>query len=37
MPSVWVITAAAVGTINLRLLIPGVAAFFGVGRYAPPA
>jgi hypothetical protein len=34
MPSIWIILAAAVGAINLRLLIPGVAAFFGVGRWS---
>ena len=37
MPSIWVIAGAAVAAINLRLLLPGVAAFFGVGRHAPRA
>jgi hypothetical protein len=29
MPSIWVILAVAVGAINLHLLIPGFAAYFG--------
>jgi hypothetical protein len=33
MPSIWLIVAAAIGALNLRLLIPGIAAFFGVGKY----
>lgn len=37
MPSICVIAGAAAGAINLRLLIPGVVAYFGVGRYAPRA
>jgi hypothetical protein len=32
MPSIWIILAVAVGAINLRLMIPAVAAFLGVGR-----
>jgi hypothetical protein len=34
MPSIWIILAAAVAAINLRLMIPGVAAFLGVGRWS---
>jgi hypothetical protein len=32
MPSIWIIIAAAVGAINVRLMIPVVAAFFGIGK-----
>jgi hypothetical protein len=32
MPSIWIIVAVAVGALNLRLLVPGIAAFLGVGR-----
>ena len=34
MPSIWIILAAVVGAINLRLMLPGVAAFLGVGRWS---
>jgi hypothetical protein len=34
MPSIWIILAAVVAAINLRLMIPGVAAFLGVGRWS---
>jgi hypothetical protein len=34
MPSIWIIVAVAVGALNLRLLVPVIAAFFGVGKYA---
>jgi hypothetical protein len=34
MPSIWIILAAAVGAINLRLMIPGIAAFFGIGKWS---
>ena len=29
MPSIWIILAVAVGALNLYLLIPGLAAYFG--------
>ena len=32
--SIWIILAAAVGALNVHLLAPGVAAFFGVGKYS---
>lgn len=35
MPSFWIITAAVVGAINVRLIAPGVAAFLGIWK--PPA
>ncbi len=34
MPSIWVIAVVAVGALNLRLLVPGIAAFLGVGRWS---
>jgi hypothetical protein len=34
MPSIWIILAAAVGAINLRLMIPGIAAFLGIGKWS---
>jgi hypothetical protein len=34
MPSIWIIVAGAVGALNVRLLAPGVAAFFGFGKYS---
>ena len=34
MPSIWVILAAGVGVINLRLIAPGLLAFLGV--WNPP-
>jgi hypothetical protein len=34
MPSIWIILAAVVGAINLRLMLPGVAALLGVGRWS---
>ena len=34
MPSIWVIAAGLVGAINVRLVAPGIAAFFGVGKYS---
>jgi hypothetical protein len=34
MASTWVILAGAVGALNARLLAPGVAAFFGFGKYS---
>ena len=34
MPSIWIIVAAAVGAINLRLMIPGIAAFLGIGKWS---
>jgi hypothetical protein len=34
MPSIWIILAALVGAINLRLMAPGIAAFLGVGRWS---
>jgi hypothetical protein len=37
MPSIWIILAAAVGAINLRLIIPAVTAFFGFGRWSAPS
>jgi hypothetical protein len=37
MPSIWIIVVAGVGAINLRLIIPGVAAFFGFGRWSAPS
>jgi hypothetical protein len=36
MPSVWIVLAGLVGAINLRLIIPGIAAFFGIGRWPAP-
>jgi hypothetical protein len=32
MPSIWIIVAAAVGAINVRLMAPIVLAFFGIGK-----
>jgi hypothetical protein len=29
MPSIWIILAVAVGALNLYLLTPGLAAYFG--------
>ncbi len=37
MPSIWVIVGAAIGAINLRLIIPAAAAFLGIGKYAARA
>jgi hypothetical protein len=34
MPSIWIILAAVVGAINLRLIIPAVGAFLGVRRWS---
>jgi hypothetical protein len=34
MPNVWIILGAVVGAINLRLLIPGLAAFLGHGEWS---
>jgi hypothetical protein len=34
MPSTWMILAGAVGALNVRLVAPGVAAFFGFGKYS---
>jgi hypothetical protein len=34
MPSIWVIIASGVGALNVRLLAPGVAAYFGFGKYS---
>jgi hypothetical protein len=34
MPSLWIIAAATVGAINVRLIAPGVAAFLGI--WTPP-
>jgi hypothetical protein len=32
MPSLWIVLAAVVAAINLRLIVPGVLAFFGIWR-----
>ena len=34
MPSIWIILAAAVGAINVRLMVPVLAAFFGFGKWS---
>jgi hypothetical protein len=34
MSSIWIILAGAVGALNVHLLAPGVAAFFGFGKYS---
>jgi hypothetical protein len=34
MPSIWIILAGVAGAINVRLIAPGVAAFFGVGKWS---
>jgi hypothetical protein len=36
MPSIWIILAAVVGAINLRLMIPVVSAFLGIGKWSVP-
>jgi hypothetical protein len=32
MPSIWIVLAAAVTAINLRLILPIVGAFLGIGK-----
>jgi hypothetical protein len=34
MPSIWIIVTGVVGALNVRLIAPGVAAFFGVGKWS---
>jgi hypothetical protein len=34
MPSIWILLAVAVGAINLNLMIPGILAFVGVGKWS---
>ncbi|MGA8218870.1 MAG: hypothetical protein WB771_09910 [Solirubrobacterales bacterium] len=34
MPSIWIIVAVGVGAINVRLMIPGVAALLGHGKWS---
>jgi hypothetical protein len=37
MPSIWVIVGGAVGALNVRLMTPIVAAFFGIGKWRHPS
>jgi hypothetical protein len=37
MPSIWIIVAVAVGALNLRLIVPALAAFFGIVWQPVPA
>jgi hypothetical protein len=34
MPSIWIILAAVVGAVNVRFMIPVMAAFLGLGKWS---
>jgi hypothetical protein len=34
MPSLWIVAAALVGALNVRLVSPGIAALLGVGKWS---